>query len=304
MNHLRRSKAFERMVHSESGFYPARSIIDGTKRHVPAGAGHAADRRRRAGRARRAGEHHAPVVDGRRVRHRDQRILLRGGLAAGVCAARHLRKQTLLTDLTRTDPLTGLCNRRALDIALADEWERLQRGSNGSLSILFIDADHFKQYNDRHGHAEGDTALRFRRMHPHPHAAARRSRRALRRRGVRRGAAGHRRKRPRRSRRRFAAKSNATGSTGSRKPCRPSPSASAARPAIARVPVRARAVASGGHGALSCEARRPEPRVARKPSNTLAWPDRPRIASAFFGSGTYANDCLGKRSRIVHGPIR
>ena len=64
-------------------------------------------------------------------------------------------------DLTRTDPLTGLCNRRALDIALGDEWERLQRGSNGSLSILFIDADHFKQYNDRHGHAVGDTALRF-----------------------------------------------------------------------------------------------------------------------------------------------
>ena len=109
----------------------------------------------------------------------------------------NLRKQTLLTDLTRTDPLTGLCNRRALDIALADEWERLQRGSNGSLSILFIDADHFKQYNDRHGHAEGDTALRFLAECIRTHAAARRSRRALRRRGVRRGAAGHRRKRGR-----------------------------------------------------------------------------------------------------------
>ncbi|WP_186168314.1 GGDEF domain-containing protein, partial [Burkholderia gladioli] len=73
----------------------------------------------------------------------------------------NLRKQTLLTDLTRTDPLTGLHNRRALDVALADEWERLQRGHDGSLSVLFIDADHFKQYNDRYGHARGDTALRF-----------------------------------------------------------------------------------------------------------------------------------------------
>jgi diguanylate cyclase (GGDEF)-like protein len=73
----------------------------------------------------------------------------------------NFRKQTLLTDLTRTDPLTGLRNRRALDTALADEWERLQRGGDGSLSLLFIDADHFKQYNDQHGHALGDTALRF-----------------------------------------------------------------------------------------------------------------------------------------------
>ena len=176
----------------------------------------------------------------------------------------NLRKQTLLTDLTRTDPLTGLCNRRALDIALADEWERLQRGSNGSLSILFIDADHFKQYNDRHGHAEGDTALRFLAecirttrggAAISPRATAARSSSRCCRTPTKAG--------PRRSRRRFAAKSNATGSTGSRKPCRPSPSASAARPAIARVPVRARAVASGGHGALSCEARRPEPRVLR-----------------------------------------
>ncbi|HHX4054776.1 TPA: diguanylate cyclase [Burkholderia contaminans] len=163
MNHLRRSKAFDRMVHSESGFYPARSVIDGTMRlytyqRVPG----------------------TPLIAVVAPAERDvlasiTRLSWTVGVSATVISALfctvvwllafalrdNLRKQTLLMDLTRTDPLTGLCNRRALDIALGDEWERLQRGSNGSLSILFIDADHFKQYNDRHGHAVGDTALRF-----------------------------------------------------------------------------------------------------------------------------------------------
>jgi len=71
----------------------------------------------------------------------------------------HANTQVLLTELTQTDPLTGLKNRRALDNALENEWERLQR-SDGSLSLLFVDADHFKQYNDSHGHAQGDIALK------------------------------------------------------------------------------------------------------------------------------------------------
>lgn len=64
-----------------------------------------------------------------------------------------------LTELTQTDALTGLKNRRALDEVLEAEWERLQR-TESCLSVLYVDADHFKQYNDKYGHAEGDKALK------------------------------------------------------------------------------------------------------------------------------------------------
>lgn len=63
-----------------------------------------------------------------------------------------------LTELTQTDALTGLKNRRALDEMLENEWARLQR-HDGCLSLLFVDADNFKKYNDTHGHARGDIAL-------------------------------------------------------------------------------------------------------------------------------------------------
>jgi diguanylate cyclase (GGDEF)-like protein len=56
------------------------------------------------------------------------------------------------------DPLTGLWNRRHLATCLAEEIARAQRAS-GSLSIIGIDLDGFKQVNDRHGHAVGDSVL-------------------------------------------------------------------------------------------------------------------------------------------------
>lgn len=60
---------------------------------------------------------------------------------------------------SRTDGLTGLANRRRFDQALAREHARCQR--NGApLSLLIIDADHFKQVNDHYGHAAGDDYLR------------------------------------------------------------------------------------------------------------------------------------------------
>jgi diguanylate cyclase (GGDEF)-like protein len=71
----------------------------------------------------------------------------------------HVKTQVLLTELTQTDPLTGVKNRRALDEFLENEWERLRR-NDSCLSVLFIDADHFKQYNDSYGHAQGDLALK------------------------------------------------------------------------------------------------------------------------------------------------
>jgi len=70
-----------------------------------------------------------------------------------------LRAEEELAELAATDSLTGLANRRALDESLQREWARAQR-SGKPLSLLMIDADHFKAFNDRHGHPVGDQALR------------------------------------------------------------------------------------------------------------------------------------------------
>lgn len=57
------------------------------------------------------------------------------------------------------DELTGLANRRRFDEALTTEWQRAAR-SGTPLSLLMVDIDHFKQYNDNYGHVAGDECLR------------------------------------------------------------------------------------------------------------------------------------------------
>ncbi|OCX11099.1 sensor domain-containing diguanylate cyclase [Pseudomonas graminis] len=64
-----------------------------------------------------------------------------------------------LAGLASTDGLTGLANRRRLDQVLKQEWARGMR-SERPLALLMIDVDHFKAFNDRHGHHGGDVALR------------------------------------------------------------------------------------------------------------------------------------------------
>lgn len=64
-----------------------------------------------------------------------------------------------LSQLSSTDELTGLANRRQMDDCLHREWARLQR-ETGPLSILMCDVDHFKAYNDDFGHQAGDVCLR------------------------------------------------------------------------------------------------------------------------------------------------
>jgi diguanylate cyclase (GGDEF)-like protein len=63
-----------------------------------------------------------------------------------------------LTLMVRTDALTGLYNRGELNLMLATEWNRASRSAR-PLSLLFIDIDHFKSYNDIYGHQAGDIAL-------------------------------------------------------------------------------------------------------------------------------------------------
>jgi diguanylate cyclase (GGDEF)-like protein len=63
-----------------------------------------------------------------------------------------------ITRLATIDPLTGLANRRGFLDRAAAEIARARR-NNRELSLLMIDADHFKQINDTHGHTAGDIAL-------------------------------------------------------------------------------------------------------------------------------------------------
>jgi diguanylate cyclase (GGDEF)-like protein len=64
-----------------------------------------------------------------------------------------------LQALTITDSLTGVQNRRAFDLALEEELARASRQGT-ALSLLLLDIDGFKEYNDRFGHPAGDQALR------------------------------------------------------------------------------------------------------------------------------------------------
>jgi diguanylate cyclase (GGDEF)-like protein len=69
------------------------------------------------------------------------------------------RSNHQLAALSSTDALTGLANRRRFDEVWAEEWQRAAR--NGlALALILIDVDHFKAYNDHHGHQAGDDCLR------------------------------------------------------------------------------------------------------------------------------------------------
>jgi diguanylate cyclase len=64
-----------------------------------------------------------------------------------------------LVDLSSRDALTGLANRRAFELALAREIDRVARSGEPAL-LLALDIDHFKRVNDTWGHAAGDQVLK------------------------------------------------------------------------------------------------------------------------------------------------
>lgn len=69
------------------------------------------------------------------------------------------RQRDLLQRIAMIDGLTGVANRRSFDQMFRQEWRRAIR-TQEPLSLLLIDVDHFKAYNDTYGHQEGDDCLR------------------------------------------------------------------------------------------------------------------------------------------------
>ncbi|MFH0784900.1 MAG: diguanylate cyclase [Pseudomonadota bacterium] len=69
------------------------------------------------------------------------------------------RQRDILERLSLTDSLTGIPNRLFFDECLEKEWKRVLR-NNSCLSLVMMDIDHFKAYNDNYGHQAGDVCLR------------------------------------------------------------------------------------------------------------------------------------------------
>ena len=86
-------------------------------------------------------------------------LALRDADAANAELLSRMKKQAeLLEQLAREDALTGLANRRWIDIRLEQEFDRARRFGH-CLSIALIDLDDFKQVNDRYSHQTGDAVL-------------------------------------------------------------------------------------------------------------------------------------------------
>ena len=82
-----------------------------------------------------------------------------------------LQLQKELEALSYRDPLTGIANRRMFDRIRDVEWGKA-RALGEPLSLVMVDIDYFKQYNDRYGHPQGDACLREVARAALPHAAS------------------------------------------------------------------------------------------------------------------------------------
>ena len=70
-----------------------------------------------------------------------------------------LEQRDHLHQLSQYDGLTGVANRRHFDMFIAQQWQWAHRAKR-PLSVIFIDIDNFKEFNDHYGHAMGDDTLR------------------------------------------------------------------------------------------------------------------------------------------------
>lgn len=93
-----------------------------------------------------------------RVVERDAAGQPRRILGAHVDVSRRKEFELKLARLAHIDPLTGLANRRKLSAQLRQETERAKR-NDSRFSLAILDVDHFKRFNDVHGHEVGDRVL-------------------------------------------------------------------------------------------------------------------------------------------------
>ncbi|WEA26528.1 diguanylate cyclase [Rhizobium binxianense] len=108
-----------------------------------------------------------PMFDGRWLRQRT-RLAADGSalvVVSDITAMKHSEERLTqlalkMKGLADTDALTGIANRRVFDEAISEEFARARRAES-ALSLLLIDVDHFKAYNDTYGHLEGDNCLRM-----------------------------------------------------------------------------------------------------------------------------------------------
>jgi diguanylate cyclase (GGDEF)-like protein len=89
----------------------------------------------------------------------DEIALSQAVASQAAIAIENAKLYELATELSITDELTGLANRRHFHDILNREFTLTQRYSS-SLSLIMIDIDHFKKYNDCHGHLQGDVVLK------------------------------------------------------------------------------------------------------------------------------------------------
>lgn len=76
-----------------------------------------------------------------------------------VVSFRERRRALAVARVAQLDHLTGLANREGFDRQMAIEWQRALRHGR-PLGLVFVDLDHFKSFNDTHGHVAGDRLLR------------------------------------------------------------------------------------------------------------------------------------------------
>lgn len=76
-----------------------------------------------------------------------------------VVSVRERRRARSVARIAQLDYLTGLANREGFDRMLGQEWRRAVRYGR-ALGLVFVDLDHFKRFNDTHGHLAGDRLLR------------------------------------------------------------------------------------------------------------------------------------------------
>src|ERR1700752_4558120 len=100
----------------------------------------------------------APGADGTRTLSETQRSLLRVFTEQIALALSNLKLRDSLRQQSIRDSLTGLFNRRYLEEALSLEIQRAKR-NNSPFSVIMIDLDHFKRFNDTHGQEAGDVVL-------------------------------------------------------------------------------------------------------------------------------------------------